>query len=318
MALASLGVIGVGVADGTNILTIPVTTSVPRSDPAAGASIVLVYLFAADAFCTAAADDAPTDSFYSTHLYTDGLNPWGPNPTAFHGIPWIKGLILNPLVGGVNTITLTLNTPSTFDFAYAFAYTGAQVNNQPFPVAQVPDQSTDVWFEGLSVTSPGYGPFGKITSDPDTGFPNWFWDWSWFAESPESLSIGDPLTTYPNWLITQGSIALISTLGGRDSGTPPGDFIPVDGTWNQIENNTDFSDGTGHTLSANFFEKPLSPPEANNDLGGTWTTATSLAWFGNSGQGFAIMGGLGPIWLPPIPPPPGAGAPVFDAMIRAA
>lgn len=304
--LASLGVIGVGFADGSDVLTIPISTSVVRSDPTLGASIVIIYPLNIDAAVLTAADDAPTDSFYSTHLYTAGTNPYEHQPGT---VVW-RGLLLNPLVGGSDNIILQLSAASTFNAAIAVAYTGVQVNNQSNPTYQVPDLPVATWFEGLAIP----GPFGTCGNNPigtpEKNYVNWDWDTSGPPRVPKLLE-PFPLS-YPTWSIETGDLAVYFVVSSPFSTVDPGDFIPDDGTWVEIGsiiNNN--AGGSPPSYSVAVFEKPLVVPELDDDLDGTFATADEMS--SAQGYGYMITAGLGPIWLTE---PPTGGAPVFNNHIR--
>lgn len=304
--LASMGVIGVGFADGSDVLTIPVDVSVVRSDPSLGASIVIIYPLNIDAAVLSASDDAPTDSFYSTHLYTDGTNPYEHQPGT---VVW-RGLLLNPLAAGSDTISLQLSAPSTFNAAIAVAYTGVQVNNQSNPTYQVADLPVATWFEGLAIP----GPFGICGNNPIGTPEKNYVNWDWTAGGPPDpvqLLEPNPLL-YPTWSIETGDLAVYFVVSSPDSTTDPGDFTPDDGTWVEIGsilNNP--AGGSPPSYSVAVFEKALSVPELDDVLDGTWTTADNM--LASQGYGYMVTAGLGPIWLTL---PPAGGAPVFNNHIR--
>jgi len=312
MAVASLGVIGTGVGTGGSTIDIPVMVDVPRSDPTLGASVVIVNVIQIDPeSALSASDDAPTDSFYSTHLYTAGTNPWYQVGGTF------MGLILNPLTASSDTITITFSgSPVTYSFCIAVAYTGVQVNNQPYPAYQVADLPANVWFDEGHIP----GPRGLVGSNP-IGGPSAYgvsWEWTQGGSTPFGVVLTEPYPIgYPNWSIEQGSIGLYFVSSSPFCTVDPGDFTPADGTWTEIGSQINMPTGlvgpsTPPSYSLCVFEKPLSPIEFNDDLDGTWSTAdTNLAALG---FGYMMLEGLGPIWLD-IPPP--EAIPVFNHRFRA-
>lgn len=312
MAVASLGVIGTGFATGAATIDVPVTVNVPRSDPAAGASVVIVLPFMTDGTVVSSVrDDAATDSFYSTHLYTDGLNPPYVRRSGPGSLGW-NALILNPLTAGTDTITLQLAGSTTFGGVLALGYTGVQVDNQSNPTYQVPDQPTLNWFDFLHIPSPfglyGGNPFSAGSGN--TRYLQWGFD---------PVAILNPSTaSYPNWSIQAGELGLYFVFSSSFSTTAPGDFSPSDGAWAEAGALVDQATPPGSFFPAqtmSVWEKPVSAPELNGDLGGTFASASTD--FGAIASGVSLIAGLGPIWAD-VPPPPVA-APYFnDVMIRAA
>lgn len=311
MALASLGVIGTGFGDGTDTLKIPVDVDVIRSDPTLGASVVVVFSGGVDAVVTGVSDDAPTDAFYSTHLYTAGTNPY--NRQAGSPPIW-RGLCLNPLSASTpDNIILQLASTSLHNFAIAVAYTGAQVDNQSNPTYQVPDLPSSTWFDGSAIPC----PFGICGANPP-GPPeeirvNWEWNNAGPPRAPQLL-LPSPLV-YPAWSIETGEIALYFVLSSGLAEVDPGDFVPDDGSWAEIGSiiNTPTGGTNPPSFSVSVFEKTLSAPELDDDLDGAFTTIDDM--FGSQGFGYMMLGGLGPIWLD-VPPP--FGGPVFSHRHRAA
>ena len=318
-AIASLGVIGYAFGDGSSSITIPITVSVPRSDPSLGASVVLVQCFDLDTFGNpflTASDDAPTDSFYGTHLYTDGTNPWQDGFTDIASDPNLfRGLCLNPLTAGIDSITIECSSPRTYSLAIAVAYTGVQVNNQSTPAYQVPDLPAGDWFDKGFILDPvglvGSNPFS--TSNPTAHVYNWFFD-----NSDGSVVIfGAPgIPTAPgSWTIQEGDISPIFIESGLNTTTDSGSFTPADTGWTLLQafDNLPYAGGfDAPSISIEVWEKTLSAPEVNDPVGGTWSTAND--YFGGGAlSGHPLVAGLGPIWL--VVPPTG-GFPVFNNHIR--
>ena len=308
MPLASLGVIGTGFADGSDTLKIPVDVDVIRSDPTLGASIVIIYPLNIDVAVLGVSDDAPTDPFYSTHLYTDGSNPYEHQPGT---VVW-RGLCLNPLSSSTpDTITLQLSGASTLNAAIAVAYTGVQVDNQSNPTYQVADLPVATWFEGLAIP----GPFGICGNNPVGAPEKNYINWSWATGGPpRPVQILNPFPlAYPAWSIETGELAVYFVVSSPDSTTNPGDFVPDDGTWTEIGSIIDTpAGGTPPAYSVAVFEKALSPPELNDDLDGVFATADEM--LAAQGYGYMLLPGLGPIWLET--PPPVSGIPILRGRIR--
>lgn len=308
MAVVSLGVIGTGSATGAATITVPITANVPRSDPAGGASIVIVLPFMTDGTTvTAVSDDAPTDSFYSTHLYTSGLNPPYVRRSGPGSLGW-NGLILNPLTGGSDTITLTLGAATTFGSVIVLAYTGVQVNNQSNPTYQVPDQPTLNWFDFLHIPSPfglfGGNPFG---SSGNTRYLQWQYD---------PVAILNPgSASYPNWSIHEGELVAYFISSSSFSTTAPGDYTPNDGALTEVGSLLDVATPPSAffpAVSLTLWEKSVTTPELNDDLDGTFASASTM--FGATASGVTLIAGLGPIWLAA---PPVTNYPVFENHFRA-
>lgn len=314
MAVASIGVIGTGVTDGTDIISIPVTVGVPRSDPAGGASLVVVLPIVTNdplSLVTAVSDDAATDSFYSTHLYTDGLNPPYVKRAGPGSLGW-NGLILNPLTSG-DTITCQLDSPSSFGAAIAFAFTGVQVDNQSSPAFQVPDQPTLNWFDWLHIPA----PFGLFGGNPFSGSGNT----RYLQYSFDPVFIINPgSAVYPNWSIHEGELAVYFALSSNFTTVAPGDFVPADGTWVQIGALIDVPKETATppnypAVTDSIWMKSITAPELNDELDGAFNGAPS-DMFAAQGNGISLIAGLGPIWAET--PPPTAAVPAFNNRFRAA
>jgi len=318
MAIASLGIIGTGVADGSDTITIPVEVDVVRSDPTLGASVVIVYCFALDNISgfefLSASDTAPTDvTFYDTHLYTAGTNPWA---QPLSGTPQIfRGLCLNPLTASSDSILVAANNPMNYTVAVAVAYTGVQVDNQPYPAYQVPNLPVSTWFDAGNILD----PVGLVGSDPYSGGnpAAKVYIWGFTSDDGSVVEFFQPgLPTAPGaWTIQEGDIEVLFVASAIETTTDPGNFSPADGALTSLS--SPFINISGDptfptpSWSLEVFEKTLSAPEVNDPVGGTWSTANN--YNGSVGTGNPLLAGLGPIWADI----PAGGVPTFNHRFRA-
>lgn len=119
-------VCGNPVSGTSDSLVLPITADVPRSDPALGATILLIYFQVSDfetALITGAVDTAAATDAYSFCLFADGLNHYSSTITE----P-MAGLIANDLAAGTDSILISLNSaPADFLVAAAIALTGVKL-----------------------------------------------------------------------------------------------------------------------------------------------------------------------------------------------
>lgn len=356
MAVASLGVIGSATGFGVTSLDIPVTVNVPRSDPTLGGSAVLLFVMILDTNGHggpgSVGDSAPTDPFYGTCLYTDGLNHYdvlanfagfnsSDNPRT--GLPFnnngdasgtYAGLILNPLVGGVDTITLTFSATIQAVNAVAVAYTGL---NTPGSSVNASIFSWLVGFistrayckvESLDTTHTSrtlqwtYNDWGSppVTGDPIllapesvAGNPNSvpYPDYQWDAADPGTIivyGLGD--TTHgPFW---PGGTQIPSFIGAVVSTGSSGAWSWGSGSIGTIYEIDDLDNGAGLLGSMLVAEQTgFALPLVGQDLSGSWSGIDNFFTFGG---GALLTAGPGPSCPPPPPP---TNPPVFNHRFRA-
>lgn len=305
MAVVSLGIIGSAAGSGAS-LTIPVTTNVPRSDPTAGASIIVVTLISDDggieAGIASIGDDASIDAFYGTCLVADGLNSYVESPIGVStssanmnvGAAWF-GLITNPLVGGTNSITVTPTTPQSYLFAFATAYTGVNVDYVG------PGGFVDASFMFTGGIGAPENPIGEVGC-AGAGDDHLVW-----SLTPGVTILNPSACSAADWEWKTGELALYWLLR----------FDPFDtsGGWTwtdtDIVTQDEWDDVVGITnnYSLVFAEQAIVAPQGGIDLSGTWATAVT----GASGGGGILIAGPGPTCTTP----PVFGGPVFNHRHRA-
>ena len=304
MAIASLGLVGQATALGTDTLVIPLTTTIPRSDPSTGATVIFVTVISDDASASsspnAMSDDGVTDPFYGTCLFTDGLNHYASAPVgADYSVAnlvinqsWV-GLVCNPLDAS-NSITVVMNAPQGYLLGIAVAYTGV---NLPY------------------IGTGGFSDLPSLISaspsDPWVA-NNAFWTFHLDGSVDVYLSAPTGYSGPPDWTWVLGSYAIYNVAWNDISNPTSGAWV-----WDQAGITTEFeiddeSDGVGaHNWSFVWADQPLAPPEVVALTG----SASPGWWFPqSSGAAWALAGGPGPSCN--STPPPGGGNPVFNNHIR--
>lgn len=283
-------------ASSVDSLTIPIDVDVPRTDPTLGATVIwiLLQVDSAGGNATAVSDDAPVDDSYSTCLFSDGLNHYSgdTNPLA--------GLIVNPLVAGINNITVTLGGTVNRVQAVALAITGVGGTwpTAPFDTAD----PTGHWIFG-AIAQAAEAPFGSPSHESiavewtDTG-------------GGDTPVIHDPsgATTDRNWDWVSGEVAFYFQNDNSQSSDP------IDWTWSDGSiddfDQYDVDDGTGHwMIFALGVQDPVTPGAQGPSVDGAYGSAGSK--FLTSGNALALSSGSGP---PPCSTPSGA-APAFNRVI---
>lgn len=296
---------------GTATLTLVPESDIPASDPTDGATLVFVWIYIADPgspSVVSITDDATTPGAYGTCFFEDGLNHYagnaGPSLGAGAGIgdtnlssqAW-WGLILNPLTTG-NTLTITLDVPAGFVFAYARYYTGINcpaVGPQDTDIAswlfgQAPIGGTalaDGSNEDFSGVAWNYvsGTTPHITEPLGSSGPT---DWQWVD--------GGPLAVY-----CIGDIAETAASGGWTWSNPD---IATQAEFDDID------DAQGQLLQMVYAEQDgITTPDIGEDLTGAWGSIANTFTFGG---GFILNPGPGPS----CETPPATGNPVFNNHIR--
>lgn len=288
----------VGVANGAgSSLVIPITADVPRSSPSGGGTILLIYYqfeFSDTASVASVTDDAPVDDAYSLCIFEDGLNHYVP-------LGQIFGLVVNPLVGGVNNITLTLSGAATQIAAVVVAITGV-AGTWPLPTpfdpglawlpsailatAEAPLGGGGGLFQGVDAKFTGVGEAVVITEPPGSSGDS---DWDWIEGSTGFYFIADNTSASDQlgWTWADGAITDVQQY--------------------------DIDPGTGRFMSGALgVQNVITAFAAGPSVNGAWGNAGSKFFAGVNG--FAFTGGPGPNCL--IPPPPGTGIPIFNNHIR--
>lgn len=296
MAVVPLGVVGTATGFATDTVVVPVGLTVPRTDPVLGSTYLLVTAIVDDhssiSTSMVVSDDAATDPFYNTCLFTDGLNHYdGPAPfgaSAFGMIPTI-GMITNPLTTG-NSITVVSSIVQDYLFVIVTGFTGVSCNyTGPGGFATL----ADLLPPSMSGTGYGardlawrYGPSDNIIVSSYSGPPSFTWPF------------GDYATYFQ--LVTNPP-------------SPTGSWA-----WNAVDITTeyesdDIATGVGtNTYSLVSATEPITTGEVV-DLTGTiggWTAESTL-----TAQGGSFLAGPGPTCTGG-PPPPFSG-PVFHHRHRA-
>lgn len=326
MAIVSLGEIGSasGSSPGASI-TIPITVDAPRSDPAGGATIVLV-LTITDNGCAptsnAITDDAATDPFYNTKIFADGLNHYRTNIPLLGGVNTAIttmvsfGLILNPLAASVNNITVPLSGTAQNYIASVRAYTGVLVNTDfasglwpGFPSTDCTSRPTTAAFANRSFP----GGMRATAQDLDTLDEAGFVEWTFLSGgNPLSLPNSLPLPyispgSDPDWQYENGDLALFGINAPSEAAADKAFSSWDDGAISTVLSvlGTPMVDSGGDVFS-NWVvgERPISGPTGALDFGSEWTGGSDFNVIG--GGGFAMIAGVGPTW--PICPPSGTPA----------
>lgn len=292
-----------GQASGSgDTLVIPVSVPAPRSSQPLGATFVFVYYQLdndSTSTITGVSDDAPVDmeDGYSLCIFEDGLNHYDKDSAP------IGGLIVNPLVDGVNNITLTFDTPTAKIEAVAIAVTGVGPDPETgWPFAPLDPSLT--WWPG-TLLAKVEGPVGAPTST-STG-PQWTYD------SGGNVVISEPTGAAgvdSDWDWVDGQIAIYN-VAQNNASADPGGWTWADGTLIDL---AQWSVATGlggpkAWMWGAIAYGSVSVGVAGPSVAGALADASSI--FGAGGNGFALTGGTGPV----CPSAPLAGKPCFNKLI---
>lgn len=300
--LSTPTVVGSASAGSTDTLVIPITVAVPRTDPSLGATFVFVFYQldnASTSTIQTVTDDAPVDDDYSLCLFADGLNHYDPNTGP------VAGLIVNPLIDGVNSITLTFDTPTALIQAVAIAITGL---GAPISWGFPPFDPSVSWWPGVLLQDPGAeAPVGAPTTI-STGV-----QWT-YATPTNDVEIVTPAgaVTDENWDWANGQFALYWVAQSAKA-SDPGAWTWADGTITSLANwhsDTGLGGGQAFMWEAIGYGA-VTPTLAGPSVAGALDDASSL--FGAGGDALAFVAGAGPA---PCGTPPGTGVPVFNNHIR--
>lgn len=303
MAIGTPYVCGAASAAGTDTLVIPISVDVPRTDPVGGATFVFLFVQldneAAANPASSITDDAPVDDAYSLCLFADGLNHY-----ALDTGP-LAGLIVNPLVGGVNSITYVNSAPFSFAQAVAVAVTG--IGPRPgtgWPFTPIDPSLT--WWPG-TLLNQAEAPVGAPTTVSSSV------GWSYATPTNAVVMITPSgAVTDSNWDWFTGEVALyIASQSVKSS--DPGGWTWADGALVPLAN---WHPATGLPGTEAYMWEAVAyglviPTLAGPSLAGALDDASSL--FGGGGAGIALNGGAGPVCAVP---PPGGGIPIFNNHIR--
>lgn len=296
MALSTPYICGSASASAASSLVIPISATVARTDPAGGASFVFVFYQldnASTSSLLSVTDDAPVDmdDGYSLCLFADGLNHYdeasGP----------VAGMIVNPLLFGVNNITLTFDTPTAAIQAAAVAVTGIGApGGWPGPIFD-PGMT---WWPSAIFAGPAQQPVGApVSTNPAV---QWGYDISNNVVMAEPAGAADE-----DWDWATGELAFY-WVQRNTAFSDPGGFAWADAS---IIDLTQWSIATGLGGGQAFMWEEIgfgavTPTLAGPSLAGSLADASTL--FGSGGTGFALLSGLGPICTTP----PLLGVPVFN------
>lgn len=317
MTVASLGDCGSGVfTPGSTTITVPLTQTIPRSDPAGGATILIVEVLANlenVVHTVSVADDGVEDPFYAEHIFTDGLNHYTQGPGWNTGSGDLSssfawwGLILNPL-DATNSLTITLDAiPDDAVIVMVHAFTGVNVDTSG---ANWPGTGTDAaWLFTAGPEEPRT-PSGVAA---DNVGANGGIDVRWEINSGTTITFLLPATVgYPDWEWLTGSLAFYnlwieSTSAGRGAWTWTSGDIDTINEFDAVS-----LPGISSFLYQVYAEQAVSAPLASQDLSGSLAADPDSEGLAGL-QGFAaiLLAGPGPTW-------PGLllGVPVFNHEFR--
>lgn len=288
-----------GAAGGSSSsLVIPITTPVPRSDPVAGATLILVfiqfsYADGSSVNINSLTDDATPQDDYSSCIFTDGLN----NYNIINSPP--TGLIVNDLTLS-NSLTLALSGVPIMIQAVAIAVTGVGAVSG---WGGSPLSPTESWLiDTLRLAS---APFGGHTS--------FFFTMDWGDTGPgDAPQVHEPSSalTDQNWQWTADGVAIYQN--GENTQTSD----PLGWTWADPSLTDLFqygvADGVGRYLfSAIAVQDPVVALAQGPSVVGAYGSGASRFFVGGSGHLFSS--GAGPVCTPP--PPPLTGNPTFDDVV---
>lgn len=286
-------------AASTDTLVIPINVDVARSSQVLGATFVFVYIqLDNDSTSTIISvfDDAPVDlsDGYSLCIFADGLNHYDPSSGP------AGGFIVDALVHGVNSITVTLDVPTAFIQAAAIAWTGiGAAPGSGWPLTPLDPAMT--WWPG-ALDAVAEAPVGAPTGS--SAGPQWTYD------SGSNVVMGSPPGTGgadSNWDWASGELALYF-VEKNNASADPGAWTWADGTLIPLVN-WHVATGLGGP-KAWMWEAiaygSVSVGAAGPSMAGSLADASSLV--GGGGNGFALFGGEGPFCTTPPP----SGNPCFN------
>lgn len=281
-------------AGSTDTLVIPITADIPRSDPIGGATLILIYYqlsYLSAATITAITDDAPidTDDGYSLCIYADGLNHYG-----ITGQPLV-GLLVNPLVNGANSITVSLDSVPDWIQAVAVAVTGAGATYPSNPL------DPTLAFLPAAISQTAEAPAGAPTSSSGGV--------GWTQDTFGAITFGNPTAaTDGDWDWDTGDVAfyIVQQIGQTSD--------PVGWTWADAAIDDfvqwDVDPGIGRYQAFALGTAPVVPTLPGPSIAGAWTGGP----FTVAGQGLAVVAGPGPVCASP---PPTFGNPTFNKIVPA-
>lgn len=285
-------VCGEAVGSSSSPLVIPITADVPRSDPALGLTVILIfnYIFG-DFDFVAAVDDAEPEDDYSFCLFDDGLNHYSTS-----GTQPIPGVIANDLKAGTNNITLSTSGGAGPSWMHAFAVAVTGVN---FPISGFAPLFTDDTLPNFILS------LLRQCQTPPSGTP------SAVSDGPVVIIDGgtDVMTfTSPlgaadtTWGWVTGDLAIYVLDGPQDA--DHGGWTWADGTLVDTYQ-YDFLGAGGQRQGAVAIATPalLAPGPS---LDGAWADATTGAVI----HGYAFISGDGPGPCTALP----TGIPLFDTV----
>lgn len=300
MALSTPYVCGAASAAGASSIVIPISVDVARTDPVLGASFVFIFLQldnASVANPVSVSDDAPVDDAYSLCLFTDGLNHYDPNSGP------MAGMIVNPLVNGVNNITVTFDAASALIQAVAIAVTGIGApGGWPGPTF---DPSL-TWWPTAIFAGPARQPVGvPVSANPGV-------QWGYATPTNAVVMTAPTGAVDGNWDWATGEIALY-WVDRNTASSDPGGFTWSDGS---IVSLADWHPATGlgggqAYMWENVGYGFVTPTLAGPSLAGALGDASTL--FGAGGTGFSLLSGAGPVCTTP----PVFGNPCFNHRLSA-
>lgn len=365
MAVASLGVVAQGSAFSPSTLVLPITVDVPRSDPSTGATWLVMFeqsyytLPGSPGGAALVSDDAPMDSFYNTCYYSDGLNHYGIVGLSVGPVPFnnyntfattdvispkytrtgggVGAIVFNPLLNGVNNITLTFGTPAPAYYqCFVVAYTGLQL------AARSQNTPPELWHASADLG----GYMQKVVplsgGTTQSGNAQWVYNQILGGGSGPNV-IGPPFletpgrapstpTPYPDFEFQSPGDLLIGCVADVNHGAAWGAFNPVafpvasgdfetgsSGAWGwggpfSTVHEIDDADplAAGFPLSIAYGEAPAPALPGTVDLTGAWAGIQPTYTFGSAA---ILVAGGGP---PQCVPPPPSTAPLLNNRFRAA
>lgn len=313
MAVASLGLVGSASAFATDTVVIPVGITIPRSDPVTGATVIVVVVITDDGVGSSGisiiTDDAPTDPFYGTCLVSTGLN-------SYVGAPWEvglgsivqanlaisggwMGLVTNPLDAS-NSITVTVEGPQDYIFAFAVAYTGVSCD-----------------YTGHGGFSDAAGVFAA-SGNPPIGLAGCLPTihegvaWSYFAGFSLDAPSGCATPTSWEWFEAGLAVYMLWTSIIPTPATGPNTWTDTDIV--TLEEFDDVATGVGgDTYSLVYAEQAITAGETGIDLSSTWLNPGGGNQQFTQGGGSLLREGPGPTCTFA---PPGGGKPILSTHIR--
>ncbi len=313
MAISSFD-IGNAAGGGAATISFSPSVDIPATDltnPAAGATLVFVFVQTADAAVEADPLSVFDDtSGANTCFLGNDLNHYLATFVSGTGFAFganfsqlgFLGIAMNPILAGINNITCTLSDVPSFASIYGRAYSGVQVD--------LVGPQADTFLQANGAGDPLGAAALADGSNSGIGAV-----WNYVASAVSFLQ--PPGSSGPtDWEWSSGDLAVY--LLNSVQNTPGGSWAWTSGAIATQFEDDDINTAVGApTYFSNVYAEEVIAgltPVVGRDLSGAWSGGSGAQLSTSLGGAFALRAGLGPTCLPT--PPPGGGIPILHGHVR--